>query len=454
MPSKKISDDSEIARARTLHPAMLARPSMMMRRRLVPGLRRFMQKEYQGKFLTRPRMEEVVLVRHGESEGNVAFNRSMAGDHSLYAGQFLERHSSFWRLTDRGRAQAMTTGAWMSENIGSEFDGHFTSEYLRAMETASLLALPDARWKPEVMLRERDWGEYDLASQHERRVAYRRYEARRRRESLFWAPPGGESLAQVVQRVDSVLLFANRRYSGGRVAFVCHGELMWAFRLRFERLTHVRYREMQAAPTVSERIHNCQVLQYSRRDPTTGELADDFQWRRTVCPWDLSLSGDNGWRPIDRSGGLTDSELLTAVERHPRLYNDEEQAVPRFSGDPEQGLACVGEPIDASTLRVLPAAAATATGESGAASEGAASAGAASADDFLSHCFMNSACMTIGTRGGAGGARDGRRRLVAEEREARHRAPRARAQVARRRPGRSASCRLVAPALRLLAGSA
>ena len=70
-----------------------------------------------------------------------------------------------------------------------------------------------------------------------------------------------------------------------------------------------------------------------------------------MCPWDLSLSGDNGWRPIDRSGGLTDSELLTAVERHPRLYNDEEQAVPRFSGDPEQGLACVGEPIDASTLR-------------------------------------------------------------------------------------------------------
>ena len=65
--------------------------------------------------------------------------------------------------------------------------------------------LPGARWRPEVMLRERDWGEYDLKSQQERRGAFEEYEARRRRESLFWAPPGGESLAQVAQRVDAMM---------------------------------------------------------------------------------------------------------------------------------------------------------------------------------------------------------------------------------------------------------
>ena len=253
--------------------------------------------------LKRPRVEEIVLVRHGESEGNLAFNRSVAGDHSLYADEFLKRHSSFWRLTDQGRAQALTTGEWMRRNLDVSFDSFFSSEYLRALETAALLKLPDARWKPEVMLRERDWGEYDLASQLERRSAFRRYEARRRRESLFWAPPGGESLAQVVQRVDSVLLFGNRRWrcaqharavtssnavprsdlraftnekghvhirvalrvcsplpyrSGGRVILTCHGELMWAFRLRLERLTQLRYREMQDDPQIHERIHNCQ----------------------------------------------------------------------------------------------------------------------------------------------------------------------------------------------------
>ena len=293
---------------------------------------------------SRPRMEDVVLVRHGESEGNVAFNRSMAGDHSLYTGEFLERHSSFWRLTDRGRAQALTTGAWMREHMRTDFDGHFSSEYLRAMETSALLNVPDARWKPEVMLRERDWGEYDLASQYERRVAFRRYEARRRRESLFWSPPGGESLAQVVQRVDSVLLFTNRRFESGRVCFVCHGELMWAFRLRFERLTQLQYRQMQADPQVADRIHNCQVLHYSRRDPNTGELYEDFKYMRSVCPWDLSLS-DSSWRTIDRSGGLTDAQMLDEVERYPRIYNDDDQPVASaksYPGDPEQGLACMG----------------------------------------------------------------------------------------------------------------
>ena len=185
--------------------------------------------------LARPRLEEIVLVRHGESEGNVAYNRSVDGDHSLYAGAFMDRHSSLWRLTDRGREQAMAAGRWMNENLAPGFEGCYTSEYLRAMETAALLELPGAQWLPEVMLRERDWGEYDLASQEQRASAYARYEKRRRRESLFWSPPGGESLAQVVQRVDSMLLFLNRRYSGQRVVAVCHGEMMWAFRLRFER---------------------------------------------------------------------------------------------------------------------------------------------------------------------------------------------------------------------------
>ena len=65
--------------------------------------------------------------------------------------------------------------------------------------------------------------------------------------------------AQVVQRVDSMLLFLNRRYSGKRCIAVCHGETMWAFRLRFEQLTSLKYRALQANPKLEDRIHNCQV---------------------------------------------------------------------------------------------------------------------------------------------------------------------------------------------------
>ena len=49
----------------------------------------------------RGRLMDLVLVRHGQSEGNVARSRSMMGDHSLYVGEFLNRHSSLWRLTNK-----------------------------------------------------------------------------------------------------------------------------------------------------------------------------------------------------------------------------------------------------------------------------------------------------------------------------------------------------------------
>lgn len=102
---------------------------------------------------------------------------------------------------------------------------------------------------------------------------------------------------------------------------------------------------MQADPQVSERIHNCQVITYSRRCPSSGELHADFRFMRSVCPWDLSLSR-NEWHPIDRSGGLYGAELTALLEDYPRMYNDDDdddERAPRLSGNPEQGLACAGE---------------------------------------------------------------------------------------------------------------
>ena len=175
------------------------------------------------------------------------------------------------------------------------------------------------------MLRERDWGEYDLASWAVRRERFKLEEARRKRESLFWAPPGGESLAQVMQRVDNLLLFMNRRFDGKRIIATCHGELMWAFRIRFERLTQRRYMQMEREALLSEKMHNGQVLCYSRRCPTTGELFSDFRFTRSVCPWDLALSGSPEWRPLqpERESGLFDNQSLwEAIDAHPRLYNN------------------------------------------------------------------------------------------------------------------------------------
>ena len=68
------------------------------------------------------RMRELVLVRHGESEGNVAYQRSKMGDASMYSGEFLRRHSGQWRLTDQGIEQAEAAGAWLRAHYPEGFE--------------------------------------------------------------------------------------------------------------------------------------------------------------------------------------------------------------------------------------------------------------------------------------------------------------------------------------------
>ena len=98
----------------------------------------------------------LVVVRHGQSEGNIANRMSEAGDHSAYTEQFMNRHSSSFRLTEKGRRQAALAGSYIRKEFldkwGNGFDRYLTSDYNRAMETASLLTLPNAMWQTESYL--------------------------------------------------------------------------------------------------------------------------------------------------------------------------------------------------------------------------------------------------------------------------------------------------------------
>lgn len=172
-------------------------------------------------------MRDLVLLRHGESEGNVARNRSIGGDHSLYTGEFKHRHSALWRLTDRGREQAIAAGDWLRSNGLYEFDRYYVSEYLRAMETAARLNLNDAKWYAEMLIRERDWGQMDLLSEKERVAKFMHELQRRDLDPFYFSPPGGESLAAVAQRADRLVSSLHRECNGKKAIVVCHGEVMW-----------------------------------------------------------------------------------------------------------------------------------------------------------------------------------------------------------------------------------
>jgi NAD+ kinase len=267
---------------------------------------------------------DLVLVRHGESEGNYAYGLSYKGDHRHFApgSPFLERHGSRWRLTDRGREQAEVAGEWIRRNIAPAFDRYYAAEYLRAMETAAHLGFHDAEWFCEFYLRERDWGKFDVMPIEQRKREYADDLRRRDLDRFFWTPPGGESMATLCLRVDRIINTLHRECADKRVLIVCHGEVMWAFRVRLERMSQVRYQELDYSKDVLDKIHNCQVLHYTRHDPETGATASYLNWMRSVCPWDPACSR-NAWERIERLR-YSNEELLKVVERTQRLIDGRE----------------------------------------------------------------------------------------------------------------------------------
>lgn len=99
---------------------------------------------------------DLVLVRHGESVGNEAIDAAKNG---TPAAPPERQHSSRrWLLTDTGRHQAEAAGAWLGHQGLDRYDRHYCSPYVRTMQTAALLGLPDAAWWLEPLLRERDRG--------------------------------------------------------------------------------------------------------------------------------------------------------------------------------------------------------------------------------------------------------------------------------------------------------
>jgi len=262
---------------------------------------------------------DLILVRHGESEGNYAYGLSYQGDHRYFqpGSEFLERHGSKWRLTNKGRHQARVAGDWLREHVGAEFDRYYVSEYLRAMETAAHLSLPGARWLCEFYLRERDWGLLDVMSIEQRKREFADHLRRRERDRFFWTPPGGESMADLCLRIEEILYTLERDAADQRVILVGHGEVMWAFRVRLERMSQELYHRLDQSRHPFDRIHNCQVLHYTRREPGTRSVAPRLGWMRSVCPWDPSLS-PNEWVAIERPR-YGNEDLLAVVEKTPRL---------------------------------------------------------------------------------------------------------------------------------------
>lgn len=183
----------------------------------------------------------LVLVRHGESERNVA----KAGRAFFTDDQARQGHRGVADhripLTDAGHQQAQLTGQALRKRFGS-FDQVFHSGYVRTIETMKgLLSVynDDERARINIdanlFIRERDTGHaYDMTEAENSEAFPYMHEYWTTAGPFFAHPPGGESIAQVAQRVQLFLDMLCRNHRGERVLVVTHAGTLRAFRFLLE----------------------------------------------------------------------------------------------------------------------------------------------------------------------------------------------------------------------------
>jgi broad specificity phosphatase PhoE len=191
------------------------------------------------------RPKRIILIRHAESEGNV--------DPSTYCHVPDNRMP----LTSKGRNQALEAGRMLKEMIGDETAFWFVSPYTRTAQTFlgminafgySSTTLPRMlRMTPQ--LREQDFGNFQNIEEMRKNM-----EDRKRFGRFWYRFPGGESGADVFDRVDSFVTTMFRQMDGQHLrsgdrhcqnyVLVTHGLTMRLICMRYLRWSVEQFEEV------------------------------------------------------------------------------------------------------------------------------------------------------------------------------------------------------------------
>ncbi|MEN3122499.1 MULTISPECIES: histidine phosphatase family protein [Janibacter] len=176
-------------------------------------------------------LTDVILVRHGQSEGNVAAERAQAERRDRIE---VPARDPDVVLSQVGQRQADAVGRWLTALPPDEQPQViWTSPYRRARETAEralAVAEVDLDYRVDERLRDRDMGITDqLTAQG---ITARFPEEAERRQWLgkfYYRPPGGESWADVAQRVRGVLTDLANTETHERVLVTGHDVVLLLF---------------------------------------------------------------------------------------------------------------------------------------------------------------------------------------------------------------------------------
>ncbi len=272
----------------------------------------------------------LTLVRHGESESNLARTMFEAGKKHKNEAALMEIHTCDRRLTPKGVEQAKLAGKWLDANVFSQNNYSqvsdfrlYVSPYIRARETAGHLSLP-GEWRLENRIVERNWGDFDQMPYDKRMSMYADEIKYRKEFAFFWCPPGGERMQDVFNRLRDMASTLHRECSDMSVLMVSHGETMWAWRTLLEYWTPQELAENMKQRDSHTRITNCRIIQYTRRLPD-GSVSKHFEQVRFVDPTRDGSEFGTDWMPIVRKR-YSSEELLAQADQYPRFFDEESDA--------------------------------------------------------------------------------------------------------------------------------
>lgn len=201
---------------------------------------------------------DLVLVRHGESEGNIYDKLPDDGKRRM----LHSRHTSDYRLTDLGRLQAQRAGVIVREQVGS-FDRMYCSEYVRAVETAGHMNLPESQFQTASEIREIQAGT-ERGMQESPGFSQHNASLKKLSGGGWWTPHkgvGGESFADLTHRLREFLHHLQESAAGLRVLVVCHAHVIRAFRALLEDIKAPDFQSL-----LDWKIPNCHIRWYTRRE--------------------------------------------------------------------------------------------------------------------------------------------------------------------------------------------
>ena len=216
--------------------------------------------------------DQIWLVRHGQSAGNVARDLAEAGRFELI--DIAERDIDV-PLSPLGEQQAQALGRWFKDLPAKQRPTVvLSSPYLRAWHTAQIIldGIGEAN-RPNTFisderLREKEFGILDRLTRFG--IAQKHPDLHEQREHVgkfYFRPPGGESWCDVILRLRNVLDTITREYPGERVLIIGHQVIVNCFRYLLERMDEEKILAIDRAGDVP----NCSVTSY-QFNPAVGKF--------------------------------------------------------------------------------------------------------------------------------------------------------------------------------------